>query len=265
MKDARDWVTRISIEHRLNNNVSCFFTLTYDNENLFYIGNKASLSKRDLQLFFKRFRKRIKDSKDISCKNVRFYAVGEYGPNTIRPHYHGILFGLPASHAVRLLIEKSWQKGFITLKPVNKENIFYIANYSTVGMLFGAPKDSEIQPPFRLMSRNNGIGFGATNNLQLFKYYTETKDQSIRFGNSPKPLPRYLLQRFFIDEESLQQIRDKKVAYLRERQRDYNAMYGEIDSVRFLVGLPSVSDEFRKKMIDKVYRAYQRSKLKRKL
>lgn len=265
MKDARDWVTRISIEHRLNNSVSSFITLTYDNENLFYVNNKASLSVRDLQLFFKRLRKRVKSSKDFQVKNIRFYAVGEYGPNTSRPHYHVILFGLPAIHDVRLLVEKSWNKGFITIKPVNKENIFYIANYSTIGMLFGAPKDPEIQRPFRTMSRNNGIGFGATSNIQLLRYYTETQDQSIRFGNSPKPLPRYLLQRFFVDEESLQQIRDKKVEYLRRQYEDYISMFGAIDAARAETGLPTVSDEFQQQMIDKVYKAYQRSKLKRRI
>ena len=47
-----------------------------------------SLRKRDFQLFMKRLRKKYSDDR------IRFYACGEYGSETFRPHYHAILFGL---------------------------------------------------------------------------------------------------------------------------------------------------------------------------
>ena len=47
-----------------------------------------TLRKRDYQLFMKRLRKAFPNDK------IRFYAAGEYGPKTLRPHYHAILFGL---------------------------------------------------------------------------------------------------------------------------------------------------------------------------
>ncbi|AXB22553.1 replication initiation protein [Lynx canadensis associated microvirus CLP 9413] len=47
-----------------------------------------TLAKRDFQLFMKRLRKAFPDQK------IRYFAAGEYGSETFRPHYHAILFGL---------------------------------------------------------------------------------------------------------------------------------------------------------------------------
>ena len=55
--------------------------------------------KSDVQAFIKRLRRRISyDSanllSDVSVldKSIRYFIAAEYGPNTFRPHYHGLLF-----------------------------------------------------------------------------------------------------------------------------------------------------------------------------
>ena len=47
------------------------------------------LNPLDLQRFFKRFRKQLTKYTD---EKIRYYACGEYGPRTFRPHFHGLLF-----------------------------------------------------------------------------------------------------------------------------------------------------------------------------
>lgn len=53
----------------------------------------ATVSKKDIQNFLKRLRKKI-DNLNIpqNEKKIRYYIASEYGPTTLRPHYHGILF-----------------------------------------------------------------------------------------------------------------------------------------------------------------------------
>ncbi|MBR3287738.1 MAG: hypothetical protein IKI72_07975 [Bacteroidales bacterium] len=50
----------------------------------------AVFNKRDIQLFLKRLRKYV--STRFSSSACRFFAIGEYGPRSLRPHYHIILF-----------------------------------------------------------------------------------------------------------------------------------------------------------------------------
>ena len=82
----REWTMRLWHELPYHQS-SIFLTLTYDDDNL---PPNASLSKSDLQKFFKRLRK------DLSYvdRKIKYFAAGEYGPKTNRPHYHAIVFGL---------------------------------------------------------------------------------------------------------------------------------------------------------------------------
>ncbi len=79
---SRKWAIRCVHEALLYVD-NCFITLTYDEANL---PANNSLCKRDFQLFMKRLRK------SFPFDDIRFFAAGEYGDNTARPHYHAILF-----------------------------------------------------------------------------------------------------------------------------------------------------------------------------
>lgn len=62
-----------------------FITLTYDNN---HIPADGSIDKRELQLFFKRLRKKINPIK------IKYLACGEYGEKFGRPHYHACVCGV---------------------------------------------------------------------------------------------------------------------------------------------------------------------------
>ena len=79
---AAEWSLRMYHELSTSQKAS-FVTLTYDDTKL---PANQTLVKAHLQNFMKRLRKRIEPEK------LRYYAVGEYGDKTQRPHYHMILF-----------------------------------------------------------------------------------------------------------------------------------------------------------------------------
>lgn len=86
LDQSRQWADRMMLELE-HTGKAIFLTLTYDNDHVpLSVDDDTgefswfTLNKRDLQLFFKRLRKKFSD------KEVRYYAVGEYGSNTLRPH-----------------------------------------------------------------------------------------------------------------------------------------------------------------------------------
>lgn len=136
-KAINAWCTRL--RHELEASSSAFFlTLTYDNENLPADGE---LNKRDLQLFIKRLRK--------ANPGIRYFAVGEYGTQGERPHYHAVIFNLLDLS----LVTDNWKLGFVKGSRANAGRIRYMVSYMAL------PQDvSHRQAPFRLMSRRPGIG-----------------------------------------------------------------------------------------------------------
>lgn len=112
--------------------LSCFVTLTYDDEHL---PESGSLVKRHYQLFMKRLRK-------FHGSKVRFFHCGEYGETTRRPHYHAILFGIDFADKVKHsknrhgdqiwlseTLNKIWGMGHCWLGSVSEKSCAYVARY----------------------------------------------------------------------------------------------------------------------------------------
>lgn len=142
---SRIWSVRMHHELSLHEQ-SSFVTLTYADD------NQRVIDKEHLQLFFKRLRKKI------SC---RYFACGEYGDQTRRPHYHMVLFGadfLGGSYKINeelygnKILESIWGLGNVVVAPVSFNAICYVAGYVCKKM----GKDDG----FQLMSRKPGIGKG---------------------------------------------------------------------------------------------------------
>ena len=95
---SKEWAQRLLNEQAYWRTES-FITLTYDDKNL---PEGGKLVKSDLQLFFKRLRKNIDWP-------IKYYACGEYGDVTFRPHYHAIVFGIDKRDSKNII--KSWDKG----------------------------------------------------------------------------------------------------------------------------------------------------------
>lgn len=165
---ARDWALRCEHELREHED-SCFLTLTYDKNHL---PEGRTLVMRDLQLFFKRLRKKYGEG-------IRYIASGEYGSKTHRPHYHVILFGLDFQDKKQyyrtgskfpLFTSKSlsdiWTAGNALIGSANKETAGYVCRYT---MKKTNQRDYVgRRAPFLTMSRRPGIGFN------FFKKYAQS-------------------------------------------------------------------------------------------
>lgn len=143
---------------------SCFTTLTYDDVHVprdIEFGDLI-LSPRDLTLFLKKYRRRT--------GKFRYFACGEYGDQTLRPHYHAIIFGRDVT--AHDSIQAAWQHGKVETGEFTPERAAYIAGY-VVKKLNKAAMDEDHPgkpPEFRRMSRNPAIGSNAVEYLSNLHY-----------------------------------------------------------------------------------------------
>jgi len=177
-----DWSFRLLQEAKQATS-AYFLTMTYDADHL----QSPSLNKRDVQLFTKRLRKE-------NSTKLRYYTVGEYGTQTMRPHYHSIMFNLDLEVVTRL--SDYWKLGNCYVGDVEIASIHYVTKYvvNRSGMDLGGR-----EPPFSLMSRKPGIGSRYLDthrgwHRSAMRNYTQVNGEIAR-------LPRYYKDKFFTDVE----------------------------------------------------------------
>lgn len=189
---------------------NAFITLTYSDETL---PSSGSLMPEDLQNWLKRFRKLIEPAR------VRYYAVGEYGETTWRPHYHAVLFGYPnclrgqsrfGLHP-RMVDEKhkccvncdriaaTWRKGGVFVGALEANSAQYVAGYVMKKMT--SSRDFRLNgrhPEFARMSLKPGIGVNAMHDVAdvLMRFNLDTTQPDVpsvlQHGRKQLPLGRTL-------------------------------------------------------------------------
>ena len=151
------WVGRILLETIHQESASSFVTLTYNDK---FVPHNADgvqdLVPKDLMDFINRLRFLMK-------RNIRYFAVGEYGDIGQRPHYHLALFGLDPISA-DAACRKSWaphgeSMGFVHVGQIEAQSANYIAGY-TMKKMTGKDDDRLYgrHPEFTRMSRFPPIG-----------------------------------------------------------------------------------------------------------
>lgn len=143
---------------------SLFSTFTYAEPPLTPDG-RPTVHKPDFQKFMHRLRKSLADQ----GRTVRFYAVGEYGERTQRPHYHAALFGCSLSDAS--LVDGAWRgerdmgdhgkRGLTHHGLLTEQSAQYLCGYVTKKLTKATdPRLLGRAPEFALSSRKPGIGSG---------------------------------------------------------------------------------------------------------
>jgi len=188
---VREWTVRIIHEMRYFK-YSVFATLTYNEENL---PLNYSLDKKEFQKFMKRLRKALGEQK------VKYFACGEYGEESQRPHYHAIILGLRYDDVTQKLIEENWKHGFVKLGTVTKDSIRYTVDYmhkkynGELGKKLYESSGREC--PFQLVSQ----GMGKRHALDSIEQYAE--NLYMTYNGKKMGLPRYYRKLYGITSDML--------------------------------------------------------------
>lgn len=247
IRRTQDWVTRATHEASLHDDNS-FITLTFSDDGLAlrelqHGTHPYDLDMEDWQRFAKRLRKELKKQ---GRGTFRFFQVGEYGEQGLRPHYHALIFGQgfrdegqqwtdELGHPTResLTVAKCWPYGFHEVKEATPESIAYVCKYVQKKLYGHQLKaltervDSEtgdcitVRPELASMSRGGksgkGIGHGWWN-----KYKSDAfPDDFIVIQGKKKPVPRYYAKQLEKENpEEWEQIRDRRIKSAAGRAAD---------------------------------------------
>lgn len=165
------------------------------------------VSKRHIQLFLKRVRK------SIPPRSLKYFICSEYGPRTIRPHYHGIFFTNLDKYDFQRLVVNKWIDTYGNVDWTNEpiyggsglqgdaKNAFsYVAKYATKPSWMSSPYSlhQDYPPTFRLISKGIGRAWrdrfrneiGMETISRIFEY--QLKHNGIRPRGSYNELPSWI-------------------------------------------------------------------------
>lgn len=218
-RKANEWIQRLDVEMQCWK-YCVFFTLTYDDEHipefvltrkkmlydfdndfcvdlqdsnldgrsLAYIQRRKTLNhlfKPDVQKFIKRIRYYNSTFNHSYEKNIlRYFVVGEYGPTTLRAHYHGLFFFSSDETAKNFpkMLSKSWTYGRTDWSFVRSNAASYVASY--VNCFSHLPK-VYLHPEFRpfcLCSKHPSIGSLHILEEEIFKIFDNGFTQRTEFS-----------------------------------------------------------------------------------
>lgn len=181
------WTFRLIQENRVSSG-SLFITLTLNDESLSLfdiVSHKPCINYEDVKNYLKRLRRTVGRYADV---NLRYYACGEYGSDG-RPHYHIVLFNLPAS--LGSLVVSKWGRGHVTYSRLNERRIGYTTKYHVNPLDSG---DTRV-PPDAWMSKGIGRSYLTPG---VVRYHERGKILFVvnQMGSRSK-LPRYYLDRLW--------------------------------------------------------------------
>lgn len=216
IKRQKGWTFRLMEEAKVSESAA-FLTLTYDHEHVKYTPKGLpNLDKVDFPAYVKRLRK------NTGKKGIKYYACGEYGTNTGRPHMHAIMFNAPLELTQPNFESEQhgfcWRNGRVQVDKCNNQTIAYVCGYVTKKLAGLKPivdddgnriKDDR-KKEFSLMSKNMGLSFLTP---QMVKFIKSQKAASIDMVNYHIAIPRYYRDRIFNDQEKLE-IEQKGLEYL---------------------------------------------------
>lgn len=240
-RGVSSWSYRLMQEAKVSSS-AYFVTLTFDEEHVPRSKrNYRTLDKDPLQKFFKRLRK-INPG-----KRIKYFAVGEYGGQTMRPHYHIILF-----NAQYETIDQAWTIngkliGYTFTGTVNEASVGYCLKYIMKKSKVPQHRNDDRQKERSYTSL--GLGLSYLNNRTILwhksdieaNFYLPLKD------GKKAPMARYYKDKIYTEEEKeiaqyahilrMRQKAEKEIAligdyeYFHRQQQKILEHYRKVDAV----------------------------------
>ncbi|WNK13136.1 MAG: replication initiator protein [Microvirus sp.] len=192
-----EWSFRL-MQHEKQCISSNFITLTYDTEHIPINGQGfRTLEKKDLQNFFKRLRKLGEHKGSPKPPKISYYAVGEYGGRTHRPHYHIILF-----NGCIDTIQRAWRLdnkdiGSVHYGVVSGASIGYCLKYMSKRCKIGVPEWDTRQRQFALFSKGLGANY-LTDAMKKWHYDDDMNRMYVNLLDGRKvSMPRYYKDKLY--------------------------------------------------------------------
>lgn len=190
------WRFRLIEEMKISDN-AYFVTLTYDDGCITYNHlNQQDLDYKDLQRYFKKYRQSYLRKFGVKSK-LKYFAVGEYGSKTARPHYHIIAFNVDIQ-----LFKDTWNLGLTHHGTVTEGSITYTLKYCLKRA--GKIRKGDLRKPEKaLISKGIGLKFLTP---EMAQYFKADPTRMARYFDKKVALPRYYRDKIF-DEK------DKQIRY----------------------------------------------------
>jgi hypothetical protein len=197
-----EWSFRLMQEEKHSDSAH-FITLTYNTKHVpITKAGFLTLNKRDLQTFFKRLRF------NTGAKNIKYYAVGEYGTDKFRPHYHALVFNLPHTDDVL----KAWitdKRKTKIIEPLGEchfgtitgASVGYTLKYISKRRIIPVHRNDDRLPEFALQSKGLGSSY-LTEAAHAWHHADLNNRMHIQIEGGKKiSMPRYFKNKIYTDHD----------------------------------------------------------------
>lgn len=188
-----------------------FLTFTYDEKHVPRIEGKLSLRFKDVQRYMKRLRK--------AKYYVKYIVVGEYGAETQRPHYHGLIW----TNAPDKVLQDEWYFGRVHFGIMTMQSAMYTLKYIIQPKV--RQSESEVREKTRAQF-SKGLGLSYLSQ-SVYDYHTLNYDKPqmfSRINGSKVALPRYYKLKIFTRYQLGKQAGIVKWESIRKYRREMRAL-----------------------------------------
>lgn len=289
---SAEWATRNMLE-TLEHDHCYFITLTYDDEHLPILEESKIKIKKDLgdhyefqeitfendgtwisgslwpdhvSKFVNSLRKHFERE---GITGIKYFYCGEYGTQTLRPHYHMLLYGVPLDlsqnysyhidnnfkeHWKNPLIDKYWKYGMHDIANVEWSSAAYVSRYCTKKLFTGRENAWEYakigkEPEFIRMSRRPGIGMSYYNLHKNEIYEHDSMVMKTVKGNTGSFKPPKAFDKLFKEEfpEQFEKIENRRKECAERSRRNLYYLSDYTDKERLEMKTESI--ETKAKML----------------
>lgn len=196
-----EWAFRLKQEEK-RSGLADFICLTYETQHMphvwvpYHKKNMGTLSTDHLKNFWKHLRQLEKRSGNN--KKIKYYAAGEYGTeNTMRPHYHAIIFNVDNKENYW----KAWGKGMVDIDkdPAGIGSMAYTAKYIDKKSLIHS--DDPRQKQFSRMSQKLGDNYLTTAMVKYHRAKPTERNFVTYYDGVKQRMPDYYRKKIFSNVE----------------------------------------------------------------